>query len=168
MEPQVAAAIDWWKLDDQEQAEILGVLLRWVPELARRYGLMEQVIPPCWYKHEPLIQELLALYQYRNQQQFLPVAPPSAPLDFHYSFQLAIGRLTYWAALTRCNQRQHNATRIPGWAAAGSTENAEWVIDAEYEVEQMTGYGLELVDEPGRPRQYIAVKPDTGEGEKDR
>lgn len=161
-EPQVLVPppIDWWKLDAQGRAETLGILLRFVPELVRRYALRDSEVPPCWFKHEPLIQELLALYQYRNQQQFLPISPAGAPLDFHYNFQLAIGRLTSWTARHGCRMGEHFPTDLAAWVDPDLEKPLEWAIEAEEYVAMTTGYELELVDQPGRPRQYRVVEHD--------
>lgn len=129
--PQPISPINWWKLDDEERREVLELLSIWVPELVRRYALTETVVPPCWYQHEPLIQELLALYQYRNQNQFLPVAPPVAPKEFHYELQLAIGRLRGWVMTTQCNAAEHNDDRIQHWAAEGSSTRSLWQVEVE-------------------------------------
>lgn len=129
--PPPISPINWWKLDDEERQEVLELLSVWVPELVRRYALTETVVPPCWYLHEALIQELLALYQYRNQNQFLPVAPPVAPKEFHYEFQLAIGRLRGWVATTQCNAAEHNSDRIQQWAAEGTSTRSLWQVEVE-------------------------------------
>ncbi|GAA1573173.1 hypothetical protein [Leucobacter aridicollis] len=123
--------INWWKLDDEESAETLEVLGEWVPELVRRYGLRDSVVPPCWFLHEALVQELLALFQYRNQQQVEPTAPPSAMLDFHYQFDLAIRRLTSWTTSTGCNSAEHHDTTPAVWVMPGSVRNSNWVVDFE-------------------------------------
>ncbi len=130
VKPVMEAPINWWRLDSEERAETLGVLLEWVPELVRRYGLTDQVVPPCWYRHEALIQELLALFQYRNQQQFLPVAPPGAPLDFHYQLQLLMQRLRGWVTMSGCNAGEHEDTRLPVWADPSSARHALWEEEA--------------------------------------
>lgn len=128
--PVFEPPIDWWRLDAEERTETLSVLFEWVPELVRRYGLTDAVVPPCWYRHEALIQELLALYQYRQQQQFLPAAPPSAPLDFHYQFQLVIGRLRSWVGQAGCNTSEHMETTVQSWADPGQPRAAAWDVDA--------------------------------------
>lgn len=133
VKPKFAPPIDWWKLDDEERAEVLEVLVEWVPELVRRYMLREQIVPSCWFKHQELIQELLALFQYRNQQQFLEVAPPSAPLDFHYQLQLSIGRLRSWVGEAGCKPGMHEGRALPKWADPATPAGAMWPEEATYE-----------------------------------
>lgn len=139
LRPQLPSPINWWKLDDEERAETLEVLGEWVPELVRRYGLRDSVVPPCWYLHESLVQELLAIFQYRNQQQVLETAPPSAMLDFHYQFDIAIRRLHGWTALTGCNSADHRDTTLPLWVVPGTVQGSQWGADFEEHVDLIRG-----------------------------
>lgn len=124
---KAASPINWWKLDAEERTEIISILMEWVPQLVRRYGLPEQIVPPCWYRHEALIQELLALFQYRNQQQYMFDMPPGGPLEFHTQLQLVIGRLRFWVSFTECTLGRHEETVIPAWAGQ---QIGEWAADA--------------------------------------
>ncbi|WP_336652984.1 MULTISPECIES: hypothetical protein [unclassified Leucobacter] len=128
--PGYEPPINWWRLDAEERTEILEVLVSWVPELCRRYGLTDAIIPPCWYRHEPLIQELLAFYQYRNQMQFLESAPPNAPLDVHYQLQLLLGRLRSWVSQSGCNAAEHMDTPVQPWVAEDDARAATWEVEA--------------------------------------
>lgn len=134
--PAYASPVNWWTLTGDERAMTLEVLREWVPELVRRYdGLLEQVIPPCWWRHEPMIQELLGLFQYRNQQQVLPTAPPGAMQDFHYQFDLSIRRLRSWTAEAGCTSANHEEIRVPRWADPSTVEHARWAALLEEEIE---------------------------------
>ncbi len=124
--PKPASPINWWALGPFEQRETLSMLSVWVPQLVRRYALPDTTVPPCWYEHEPLIQELLALYQYRDQQQVLPTAPPQAMLDFHYQFDIALGRIRRWVGVSGCNSAEHRADVLPLWADEDTERNAQW------------------------------------------
>lgn len=132
-----AAPINWWRLDAEERVETMTVLTEWVPELVRRYGLQDAIIPPCWFRHEAMIQELLALFQYRNQLQFLPAAPPGAPLDFHYQLQLVMQRMRSWTGMTGCNGGEHEPTRVQSWADPQMVNGAKWATAiSDYLLEQ--------------------------------
>lgn len=135
--PRFEPPINWWKLDSTERAETLTVLAEWVPELVRRYGVTDQYVPPCWFRHEALVQELLALYQYRNQQQFLPVAPPSAPLDFHYQFQLALTRLRMWVGVSGCNGAEHLETPVQQWTVDTTVRASRWAVEIDEYVKEI-------------------------------
>lgn len=117
--------INWWTLNHDDRVEVLMTLVQWVPELVRRFGLPEKVVPPCWYQHESLIQELLAFYQYRDQQQYHPEAPSGVGQDVMYQFQLTITRLRHWVEELGCTVRDHYPTRISHWADTGVSGGAE-------------------------------------------
>lgn len=143
LRPQLPSPINWWKLDGEERAETLEVLGEWVPELIRRYGLRDSVVPPCWYQHEALVQELLALFQYRNQQQVQETAPPSAMLDFHYQFDLAIRRLSSWTSATGCNSAEHHETPLSMWVAPGIVRASTWAVEFEDHVNSVRARNTE-------------------------
>lgn len=105
--PKLAPPVNWWKLDPAQRVETLQVVAEFTSELVSRYRLKATVVPPCWFLHEALVQELLALFQYRNQQQFVEAAPPGAPHEFHYQFQFAIARLRSWVKEAGCTPQEH-------------------------------------------------------------
>lgn len=144
VKPVFEPPINWWRLDPQERTETLAVLFDWVPELVRRYGLTDSTVPPCWYRHEAMVQELLALFQYRNQLQYLEVGPPNAPIDFHYQFQLALGRLRSWNQSAGCNTAEHQETPIQPWAAVGNPKAGEWEAKAFMHLEELEAAGSDL------------------------
>jgi hypothetical protein len=126
-----APPIDWWQLDGASRSDTVAELSEFTVQLVASYGLPSSVIAPCWFRHEALVQELLALFQYRNQQQFLEVAPPGAPLEFHYQLNMAIARLTSWTKAAGCTEQEHIDTRIPGWVIPGT--DATTAYDAAVE-----------------------------------
>jgi hypothetical protein len=125
---------------------VLWTLEQFVIELVSRYGLKEAVVPPCWFKHEAIIQELLALFQYRNQQQYLPIAPASAPIDFHYYFQLALTRLRNWVNESGCTLSRHHDSRTAPWVTPGTGLNAQHVQDFEEYLANYEKKGMEIED----------------------
>lgn len=130
MKARYASPVDWWALDGMERAEMLGVLAVWVPKLVRWFGLRDDTVPPCWFRHDALVQELLALYQYREQQQVLPAAPPSAMLDFQVQLQLALARLRGWVGVTGCNAREHTDTPVPVWVG-DVVVHSRWRVEVD-------------------------------------
>ncbi len=117
---KLAPPVDWWRLDAAQRVETLDVVSRFTVQLVRSYGLPAAVVPPCWFEHEALVMELLALFQYRNQQQFLEVAPPGAPQEWHVQFERAVVRLRQWTTIFGCTEQEHRPTRLPGWVTAGT------------------------------------------------
>lgn len=126
--PPPLSPIDWWVLDRVERAETLRLLGEFVPELVRRFGLTDGVVPPCWYLHEPLIQELLGLFQLRQQAQFLESATATTPNDFHVQLNMWVARMRGWVAQTGCNAAQHHDSAFPAWVLPGQRK-ALWETD---------------------------------------
>lgn len=142
--PSVAELpIDWMAIDALEQAEILEHTLGvWVPNAVVEFGLSERVVPRCWYKHSAMIHELLALFQYRQQQQFnLDLGPPaSAPIDFQYQFSLWRHRMRDLTTDAGCTASAHRPQERPSWADPDSTESAMWAVDLEEYVQEMFAF----------------------------
>lgn len=125
--PAPMSPVDWWKLDRLERAETLSTLADFVPELVRRFLLPDAVVPPCWYRHEPLIQELLGLFQLRQQANFLESAPATAPNDFHLQmFAYWVPRMRAHVAITSCNTAEHYEGKPPAWSVPGEAMSATW------------------------------------------
>lgn len=127
--PQHVTPINWWRLDDAERAEVFGVLRGFVTEFVRRYALPASVVPPCWYRHEAIVQELLAFYQYRDQLQLAegPAASHAgAPLEVHVQLHMLRGRLR---EIVQCNEAEHFDDAIPAWAVPETAVGALWSED---------------------------------------
>ncbi len=108
--------VDWWRLRDGggEREQVLERLHGFVTGLVVSYGLPEQVVPRCWFKHEALLQELLGLMQLRGSC-FAAVAPPVAGNDFHAAFFLWRQRMREWVLELGCNAAEHYETVRPVW-----------------------------------------------------
>lgn len=142
--PVLPEPINWWKLDNEERRVTLDDLRVFVLNLTEYYVLSEQLIPRCWYQHSALIQELLALFQYRNQQQFGPGASVQGPIDFHTQFvQHAIPRLRGWVTDMGCNASEHypDDDRYASWMAPESKTHAEWKTDFHEYLDANYGVG---------------------------
>lgn len=131
--PAPATPIDWMKIDVLEKQETLQVLLEWVPKFVVSYHLVEQIVPPCWYLHEAMIHEILAIFQYRQQQQFeLSLGPPpSAPIDFQYQLSLWTGRMRSLRGDSGCTSSNHIEVEHSYWADPATTQAAMWHARAQ-------------------------------------
>lgn len=115
-------------------SEILQtVLFEWVPKVVVSYELSEQVVPRCWYLHESMVHELLALFQYRQQQQFNTDLgpPPSAPIDFQYQFGAWKARMRELTVNAGCTSADHYEPHVAEWASTQRVDAAQWRIDAD-------------------------------------
>lgn len=137
--PAPALPIDWIKLDDAERSETLQVLFDWLPRIVITYGLNENIVPRCWFRHEPMIVEILGLFQYRNQQQFNVELgpPPSAPNDFNYQLELWRGRMRSRKEEAGCTSSEHHPVSLPSWVDLAHTASAMWRVEADEHCDQL-------------------------------
>jgi len=52
---------NWWELQDEDAPERWGKLKEWVDWFLFRFEINDRRIPPCWFMHGPLVEELSAL-----------------------------------------------------------------------------------------------------------
>ena len=76
-----------WNLKDgtpQQQQKILTELNEWIDWYNKTYpGVEEHLIPPCWYKHGAVVQELLAVFVAWQAAYCGLVDPDDAPASWH-------------------------------------------------------------------------------------
>lgn len=154
---KMASPVNWWKLDATERVETLAIVSTFATELVQRYGIRTSMIPPCWFKHDALVQELLAMFQYRNQQQYIDVAPPGAPHEWHYQFQSAMHRLLFWTAITGCTDTRHVATTIPAWAVPGMEQRDNYLGELE-------SHSVTILSNEGSEEEELNIADDHGVG----
>ena len=66
--------VNWSRLSPDQAAARWAALDEWVRWLARRYSLDHRDLPPCWYAHGDLVEELSALHT-AHQAAFDPGGP---------------------------------------------------------------------------------------------
>ena len=149
--------IDWMALGAMEQSETLReVLGAWVPKIVCEFGLAEQVVPRCWYRHPAMIHELLALFQYRQQQFNSDLGPPAAAaLDFQYQFSLWRQRMRSLTSEAGCTANKHLPQHRPVWADTSTTEFAVWSVDLDE-------FAMEL-EANAEPETSESSAPENGE-----
>ncbi len=105
----------WRRLDAESAGTAWAELDAWVRWLASRYSLDHRDVPPCWFAHGHLVEELSAL-QTAHRACFDPSASPVAPVEWHQTLAAARTRLQLWAARTGCRQGEHRPDTPPAWA----------------------------------------------------
>ena len=100
-----AAAWDWAHLDDEGAADTWADLAEWVEWLVTRYDLGDE-LPPCWWAHPPITEELTALWvawlgAYRH-----PEAGWDRPLNWHKELESVRTRIKLWDRLG-CGRGAH-------------------------------------------------------------
>ncbi len=104
-EPQ---PVCWPRLDRDSAFTAWHGLDSWIRWCIRRYGLDHRTVPPCWYRHGALVEELSAL-RTAWEAAYAPTAPGNAPLDWHAMFTMSRQRLQDWVARSGCRQDEHRA-----------------------------------------------------------
>lgn len=57
------AIVNWREIEGEDRVEAGRALVEWVHGwLVRRYELSRKVIPDCWWRHPPMVEELSALH----------------------------------------------------------------------------------------------------------
>ena len=117
-EPQ---PVCWPRLDRGAAFTVWQGLDMWIRWCVRRYGLDHRTIPPCWYWHGALVEELSAL-RTGWQAAYAPTAPGNAPLEWHAMFSMSRQRLQDWVARSGCRPDEHRPHQSPSWADEPDTE----------------------------------------------
>ncbi len=107
--------VGWDRVSAAEAPAQWAALDRWVCWLVTRYALDHRDVPPCWYRHGPLIEELSAL-RGAHGAAFGPSQPASGPADWHTTFGFTHARMRDWGARTGCKPGQHRDDTPADWA----------------------------------------------------
>lgn len=113
--------IDWWMLSESERRAQLNRAWSFTQRLVRYYRLPGEIVPPCWFRHDEMVQELLALMQFRNEQQFIEQQSAGAALDFHHHLGLWITRMRGWVLEAGCKPNEHLEKAHPMWVVPDSS-----------------------------------------------
>lgn len=125
---QLGTPLDWRTIPAQEAEAAWQELREWVIWFTDRYRLDHRVVPPCWYLHGALVDVLSALRD-RHRTDFDPLAPLSAPAEWHTAFQALEPRLRDWAARTGCTRDAHRDDMPITWPEDTERWNAHLAAD---------------------------------------
>lgn len=120
-----------WRVDPADpdrtlnatDAERLWADLRdWVEWLVERYSLDHRTVPPCWFLHGALVDELTALWG-AWQVAYWPMGSAADPANWMQVFANTRARLTDWTARRGCRPDDHRPDKSaprpigPSWDA---------------------------------------------------
>jgi hypothetical protein len=112
----------FWPALSASEAHVEWLSLRtWVEQLVHRFSIPTQVIPPCWFRHNALVEGLVALRDH-HRASFSPTASPTSAMDGHRAFRDMEQRLAGWASQTQCTDRYHQ----PDAPRAISPHDTDW------------------------------------------
>jgi len=103
--------LHWPSLQPEESRDEWAALRAWVDHLTRRFPLSARVIPPCWFRHEHLVEVLAALRDY-ERACFQHRASPASAFDFIRTLREAEHLLTDWTSRTGCTAGDHHETTV--------------------------------------------------------
>ena len=107
----------WRTLDRNTAAREWPALAEWVRWLVARYAITPRVVPPCWYRHGSLLEELSAL-RTGWLAAYAPDSPGSAPLEWHTMFANTRARLEEAVSRSGCTKDSHTGDKTPPWLSA--------------------------------------------------
>jgi len=103
---QLAGPIHWPSLTETEEVSALADLREWVEQLVDRFAIEVRVIPPCWYRHNGMVEALSALRDH-ERISFSDHGSPAGAVDWFRAFRDIEARLMDIAARTQCSVQQH-------------------------------------------------------------
>ncbi|TQM61716.1 hypothetical protein [Humibacillus xanthopallidus] len=126
---QLAGPVHVPSLTAAERTDLLSQLRPWVAQLVTRFHIDARVIPPCWERHNGMLEALTALRDL-ERDCYSHKAPPSAAVDWFRGFREIEARLIELASLTNCTAREHrdppagwSATQTPSQTRAAATDH---------------------------------------------
>ena len=111
----------WASLLPDEARPAWAELRVWVEDLVDRFALETRVVPPCWYRHNTLVESLSALRDH-EQVCFAPNASPSGAIDWFRAVGEVEQRMIQACARTQCSINEHRPDPARPW----STDPALW------------------------------------------
>jgi hypothetical protein len=102
-------------LTARERERVMVQLRGWVALLVRRFAIEPRVIPPCWEKHDGIVEALLALKDH-ERVCYAEAASPTAAVEWFHAYREIEARLTSLAAMTHCTRQEHRFELVQDWA----------------------------------------------------
>ena len=117
------AVVNWRTLEDGDAPQAWTDLRYWVTWFTRRYNLPARKIPPCWYQHGALVEELSALHT-AWLVSFDALDAGYGPIGWQERLAAALPRLASWY-----NGECHNGhTELPRVGDTGIPDGwTDWI-----------------------------------------
>jgi hypothetical protein len=91
---------------DGDRARALAELNAWVDQLILRFSIEPRVIPPCWRKHNGMVEALFALRDH-ERASYASSASPTAGVDWLRALHDVTHLVADLNAVTMCSAREH-------------------------------------------------------------
>ena len=93
-------------LTASERDTVLPDLRVWVDRLVDRFAIDTRVLPPCWERHNGIVEALSALRDH-ERGSYAADADPRSGVDWLRALREVRTLVTELAALTQCSVHQH-------------------------------------------------------------
>ncbi len=103
---ELASPVHWPSLTDQERESRTDELRDWVGQLVARFALDIRVIPPCWLRHNGMVETLSALRDH-ERASYANSAPATAAVDWLRALRDVESLLRDLAGKTQCTAQIH-------------------------------------------------------------
>lgn len=113
---QLASPIHWPSLTVNERASRGEQLREWVEQLAVRFALDSRVVPPCWQRHNAMVEALSALRDH-ERASFADTAAPTAAVDWLRALREVEQFLREIAGKTQCTTQVHRTDIARTWTS---------------------------------------------------
>ena len=111
---QLAGPVHWPSLTETERLQAFGDLREWVEQLVDRFAIEVRVIPPCWYRHNGMVEALSALRDH-ERACYAETASPTAAVDWFRALRDIEARLIELACKTQCSAHEHRGEVSRAW-----------------------------------------------------
>jgi hypothetical protein len=111
----------WDALSGEDAAAQWQALRSWVSWFRTTFAVDHRVVPPCWYRHDAVV-ELLSALRDHWRAAYDPLNSPTAASEWHRVLAQLEPRLREWAARTGCTPTEHR----PDARQAYPDDEAAW------------------------------------------
>jgi hypothetical protein len=147
--------VAWTRVTAADAPAQWAALDAWVRWLVTRYTLDHRDVPPCWYRHGCLVEELSAL-RGAHLVAFDPSQPAGAPADWHTTFGNTRTRIRDWNARTGCKPAQHRDDTPADCSSdpddGGHTADFAAFTRADQQARQDAQNDADAAEDPAPPR----------------
>lgn len=118
----------WRDLGPDDAMDYWPILDAWVRWWIEREGIPTSVVPPCWYMHGRIVEELTALER-GYDTLYHPTSPGNGALSFRREVEASRIRLANHTTTLGCDAENHRDERPIDWLARADFAEAfrEWV-----------------------------------------
>lgn len=109
-----AGPTHWPSTSGGQAAGTWRELRDWVEQLVDRFNLDPRIVPPCWYRHNAMVEALLALRDH-ERASFTPAAPATGAVDWLRALHDVQNHLAACAARTQCSAAEHRDDQPRLW-----------------------------------------------------